>query len=496
MMQLGTTGKIMKTSVLAPLALAAALLPQGAAKAFDTVRGTEVRYQSYNGIEERCVRIDPFPGGDYAKSDLEDETRLCSHDFYDESLALCPKIWSTSAAVILYDLKGGPMEGKRRKFQEDACALGKLADQLAGDELARLKMTMNRAETSGTNSASALLYYHFSRGLGFTTRVPVSVWRSIDKEVMLGEVAESGVEASAYDSRLKNVNAAWRTLVQGIKDPASYTDPFYGTADEFLTADGKQVYGVFYRKSGDSYGPIMNAEGDAGENGEGYEGFRRIPAYVALTTGAPLEQAIARGLAEGRYEATEDEDKPGTISAPQMAFWMRELSETLLIDFMMGQQDRLSNIEYVPYWYWLENGREKHVRTKDGKPGDGKVPADAIFLRRTRLNDNDAAARVQYDNWTRKMGLLEPIRHFDAGVYRRLMALDADFQGDGPARTWLAQSFGLSAEQVAMIVDNTRAAAAILRATCERGEMIFDLDPTAFLETGRADAVQQPCSGS
>jgi len=485
----------MKTPFAGTLA-SLALLPLTPALAFDTVKGTETRFTSYNGVEERCVQIAPVPDGAYDKSDLKDETRLCSVDFYDEAVALCPKIWSTSLAIVAYDISEGPMQGKRAKFQEEVCATGKLAKEFAKDDLARLKTTMNRETTSATHSAAALLYYHFSRALGLTTKVPAAVWRSVDKDVMLNEVALSGAEFTAYDTRMAKNHAAWQTLVDTIRNPAGYDDPFYGTSADLLTADGRQIYGVFYKGSGDEYGPIMNAGGDAGENGEGYAGFRKVPAYVALTTPAPLTDAIARGLAEGTDDPTQEEDTAANITPRQMAYWMRELSEVVLVDFMLGQQDRLSNIEYVPYWYWLKDGKAERVRTKDGKPGEGDVPADAMLIRRTRLNDNDAAGRPEYDNWTRKLGLLEELRHFDAGVYRRLMAMAADFQAKGPTYVWLSESFGLGPDQVAMIADNTSAAAAILRATCERGELSFDLDPDTFFEAGSVTPAHQPCDGS
>jgi hypothetical protein len=354
---------------------------------------------------------------------------------------------------------------------------------------------MNREGTSATNSAAALLYYHLSRGLGTAVTVPPAVWRSVDAQVMLNEVALGGLETSTYDTRLAKNHAAWAALVALIGDPAGYDDSFYGHPDEILTADGRQVYGCFYRKSGDEYGPVINAGGDAGPDGGGYAGFRKVPAFVALTTAAPLPEAIARGLAEGVDDPSSPEDSAAGISAAQMAYWMRELSEMLLLDHMLGQQDRLSNIEYVAYWYWVKDGKVERLRSKDGKPGEGEVPADALMIRRTRLNDNDAAARTQYDNWTRRLGLLQELRHFDAGVYRRLQAMAADLQENGPVRQWLDGSFGLSPEQAAMIADNTVSAAAILRGACDRGELAFDLDPDGFLATGKVTPETPACDG-
>ena len=58
--------------------------------------------------------------------------------------------------------------------------------------------------------------------------------------------------------------------------------------------------------------------------------------------------------------------------------------------------------------------------------------------------------------------MLEKLRHFDGGVYHRLMALDADLQSQGPIYQWVATSLGLDERQVRQIVNNTRLAAGIL----------------------------------
>lgn len=62
---------------------------------------------------------------------------------------------------------------------------------------------------------------------------------------------------------------------------------------------------------------------------------------------------------------------PKDVSAPQMVFWMTELTEITLLDFIFNQQDRIGNIDYLAYWYWLENGQVHRV-----KAHDKNIPAD------------------------------------------------------------------------------------------------------------------------
>lgn len=64
-------------------------------------------------------------------------------------MALCPKTWSTSAAVMVYDIKDSGLAPET--YESQRCATRE------GHE--RLAMTMNQRNTSGTMSSSALMYY-------------------------------------------------------------------------------------------------------------------------------------------------------------------------------------------------------------------------------------------------------------------------------------------------------------------------------------------------
>ena len=78
-------------------------------------------------------------GGNYDKDDIKEEMDLCEIDFYSRDVALCPKIWSTSAAVVVYDLSSGPFEEERLRFQETICEGGKIAKYLTDGVLGKRK---------------------------------------------------------------------------------------------------------------------------------------------------------------------------------------------------------------------------------------------------------------------------------------------------------------------------------------------------------------------
>ena len=458
------------------LIFAAFVIPT-AVVASDAVQGVATVYQSPNGVTERCVRITPLPGAEYSTDDLDDEAAFCSINFYAADVALCPKTWSTSPGMMVYDISEGPYANDRAAFERNACKEGKSAKDLAKDNLAKFKVTMNQKGTSGTFAPSSLLYYHFSRHFDMTVKVPVAVWRSMDKERHATEVAKPGLAISGNHARMNH--EGWRWLVESEANPARYSP-----TDDLFTADRSSIYGVMVLSPGHRYGSEINGTRRSGWGKGQNRDFQETPAFLALRTKAPLRDAIARGLSEGRKDSTISKDLGPDVSEEQMVYWMRELSEIVLLDFIFSQQDRVGNIDFTPYYYWAEAGDLEHKKAKHHEAGDGTVPADAQLIRRTNLNDNDAGGRVQYANFAKSTQMLEKLRHFDAGVYRKLMALDADLQSQGPIYQWTANSLGLSDGEVSQVVKNTRLATGILQESCRRGDLIFDLNPKSFFLTG------------
>lgn len=478
-------------SILKNTLAMALILGSGPAIASDAVLGTQTTFQSPNGIAERCVRIATVPGGVYDDDDLDLEAEYCSIDLYAAETAMCPKTWSTSPGTMIYDISEGPYAGNRAEFERNACKEAKSAENLAKDARAKFKPTMNAKGTSGTFSTSPLLYYHFSRYFDMTVKVPVSVWRSIDARAHLGDVARAGLSLSSGKNSGRMNHAGWEALVNAEENPGSYKP-----TDDLFTADRSQIYGILTDSPGHRYGSEINGTRVSGWGKGQNEDFQKTPAFLALRSDKPLLDAIGHGLAEGRKDRQIAKDLGSSVPPQQMVYWMTELTEIVLLDFIFSQQDRVGNIDFTPYYYWLESGKLKHKKAKHHEPDDGSVPPESILLRRTNLNDNDAGGRVQYANFAKSTQMLEKIRHMNAGTYRKLIALNADLQGGGPIYQWLAASFGLGGQEIAQVVTNTGVAAGILRDSCDADRLIFDLEPKQFFETGRVEPSEIACDGS
>ncbi|WP_209599158.1 hypothetical protein [Ruegeria sp. HKCCSP351] len=457
--------------------------------ASDDVLGEATTFESPNGVTERCIRIEKVPTGAYQKSDLEEETAYCEIDFYASEIAICPKTWSTSPGMAVYDISEGPYVGKRSEFERNACKEGKAAKDLAKDRVAKLKSTMNQKGTSGTFSTSSLLYYHFSRYFDATVKVPVAVWRSMDARTHFSEVAEPGLAISGGSHGGRMNHEGWRVFAAADADPNSYQP-----TDDLFTSDRTQIYGVLLDSPGHRYGSEINGTRKSGWGKGQNRDFQETPAFLALRSSKPLPEAIAEGVKEGRKDRQINKDLGPDVSDQQMTFWMQELTEIVLLDFIFSQQDRVGNIDFTPYWYWVEDGELKRKKAKHHEPNDGDVPAEALLIRRSNLNDNDAGGRVAYANFAKSTQMLEKMRHFSPSTYRRLVSLNNDLKSQGPVYGWLSQSLGLSDRQIAQVVKNTQLATSILQDNCSNGDLMFDLNPVAFFLRNDTEVEAVDCS--
>jgi hypothetical protein len=477
----------MLTTRRAVLSVLLAAAP-GIVLATDKVAGDRHVFRSPNGVTETCVALARMPGGVYSDEDQAQERALCGIDIYDRHVAVCPKLKSTSPGTFVYALTRGGYAGDQRGFEAKVCPRGDIVAPEADGPPAGFKVTMNAKGTSGTFATASLLYYHFARYLDASVRVPVSVYRSIDRKAHDQRVTQRGLALSAGKRPLAMNHAAWQALDAVEQNPAAYPE-----ADELFTADRTRVQGVLQHVSGKRYGPELNGTRKSGW-GEGQNrDFQETAPFLALRSEQPLEAAIAEGLAKAQRDPALKKAMKDGVSKQQIAYWMQDLTEITLLDYVFSQQDRIGNIDYLPYWHWVDGGKVRTAKAQDGSPPAEAVGKDPQLLRRTWLNDNDAGGKVKYANFTKKTGMLEKVRHYHPETYRRLIALDKDFTAKGKLYAYLRDTFGLTEVQLALAVEGTHEAAAILKAGCKSGRLRFDLDPDAYLATGKAVAHTVDC---
>ncbi len=420
--------KVLLSTLLALTSLH--LSPRANAQAADVsipmVRNVK-RLQTPNpNIKEVCSVAARLPIGKYSNGDLKDEEKLCSIDFYSPSVALCPKVWSTSPGTIVHEVPEGMTQA-----EAEASHCGK---DNSLDTLGKFKQTMNQPGTSGTFSMSSIMYYHLSRALDTEVTVPVAVFRTMDKKAHYNRVTK---KAKPSPNAKMNV-AGWKHM------ELAETTANYNAAADILTPNGTQIYGVLLRDKGNRYGAEFNGTREGAWGVEQSEDFEETPAYFALRSTKPLEQALSEGYDNAIKNPTMRKAIPVEPSRFQMKLWMNEASEIAVMDHIMSQQDRIGNIDYTWAWVYSENGVLKHKKVdsvyKDyslAKKGNIKVPAEiAAFkpelVQRTSIGDNDAGGLIQYATFARKAAMVDDLRHIDKNLYARVQQLADDFRSEGP----------------------------------------------------------------
>jgi hypothetical protein len=89
-----------------------------------------------------------------------------------------------------------------------------------------------------------------------------------------------------------------------------------------------------------------------------------------------------------------------------------DLTNIVLLDFILSQQDRVGNIDYTEHWYWVENGE---MKSRKAVPhGDETEPsarrrdeAEAHPSERQRRG-----RRVEYANFAKSTGMLDDLTTF------------------------------------------------------------------------------------
>ena len=318
--------------------------------------------------------------------------------------------------------------------------------------------------------------------------MPVSVYRTVDKDAHRRRVVEPALRYTARQGSLRMLHAGWRHM-HDITNPA-------GTApgnDEALTPDRQQLFGVLIYTDGIRYGPAVNGTRAGGWGAGQVRSMQKTPVFLALRQPKALREAIREGIQLARRDPAINKAIGSSPSDVQMSFWMRELSEIALLDFILGQQDRVGNIDYAEHWYWVKDGKVENRRAANRTAPRDLAPYRPVLLKRTWLNDNDAGVRSSYSDFAKQTGMLEGLSHFSATTYRQLIRLDGDLQARGELYRHLAANYALEAKELQLIAGRTRDAAALLRRACQEKRLRFDLEPEEFLLSGSVRSATPEC---
>lgn len=373
-------------------------------------------YAAPDGTKEICVVPQHLAGGDYKKGDADDEKELCGYDFYN-NVKISPKTVSTNPGTDIEDAKG--------------------------KTLAKFKQSITCSYTP-----SILGYYHLSRALGGVGDVKPAVVRTIDLE-QHKKISAAGVRATAGQGL---INTLWKQYATWESNPSN---PKY--KDLLFTSDLGEIYGALQVNP---RGEVKYKEINVRAAGDDISArFRQTSAWAQVTSGGSA-RSLGKNLA----------------SFAQPVQLMRDISDMVLIDTLMSQQDRYGNIHAVDYYYYVNSktGKVEKVKQSKVEMGEAQKPAGAVAVRKMLLKDNDCG--VVKTNVALRAHMLESLRHMSPKTYKALRWLNQNFGPNMDAPKFFVREALFTQRDLDMLRANLKDADAKLHSACTSGKLLLDLD--------------------
>lgn len=371
-----------------------------------------------------------IPGGEYSQTDIEQEKAYCRFQSGSHNMTICPKTNSTSAGLnYVFDASCY----KPKKW------FGSL----------KFYHSQTPSQTAGSlvNPSGLAAYYHFARLIRAHAYVPPTIFVRI-----------TGRDADILLENAKNPPAG-RSSPSG-KSWLTTADTIARRSGRILDADGATLVGAFVnRKSDGEFGDAILSKRKAAWGKPQHAEWGRIPAFEGLRSRGDFGQAVEAAMNAARAGGFSDPGLLGPGARKQMAFWMAEMLDVVILDYLLGQQDRVGNLAYI----------EKNY---NGLP-----------LRQTLLADNDGS--LDGGEVVKAASILDGIEHFTPAQATGIMDLAAAVttrQGD--LWRFITTEMRMVQPDVKRITTNTQALAGKLRALCAAGKLKLDVNPEEYFRRG------------
>ncbi len=163
---------------------------------------------------------------------------------------------------------------------------------------------------------------------------------------------------------------------------------------------------------------------------------------------------------------------------------MRDMSEMILLDYLMAQSDRLTggNISDYATIYYQDQGQIKNTRKAD------KVPAGATAVTIKKLTIVDTDAGLLNQNVFEQKGYLNRISHMHPDTFARLVDFAQRWKVDPSVKAFFHEECTFSNSQLARFEKYLLNAATVLQSRKDRGQLRLDLSLDDFFGTPRSSS--------
>jgi len=423
--------------------------------------------------QETCIVANHLTFATYRKSDEGKEHELCKYNFYESSgttdasgaVVVCPKTSSTSAGVLLYNIPEGHTKSDLESTAMCLMLESKSHPKSDVKEIAKFKQTDD--DRTCTSSSSILGYYHVSRALGDIAQIAPAVIRTMDFD-QHGKIVNQALSI-AIVARNRALKKSWTNFTA--YKSGSGTNP-----ESLFTVDNTQIFGALIAKD---HGTTPYKEWIT-DTGSSQTNVGAVSSYKDVANPQPAAKIIG--------------SRSFNQATAQRLLAMRDMTEMLLIDSLMQQNDRTSggNIDASTEVVY-QDGSE--FRTD--KTGKNVPPGQPQFsVKRLHLVDNDCGL-IEGPGLFVKQGLLDKLNHIHPKTYIKLMQFANEWEKDPSVKAFFRSEALFSSAQIGAFEKILLRTRDNLRTKCKQSDHFLDLDINDYFsgkepDKGLCDADSPP----
>jgi len=400
-------------------------------------RGSQIVQISTSGATEICVIPKKYPNAKYSDRDVKKEQELCSLGGV-EPVALCPKLVSTNPAVEFFSIPDGMTAAE---VEAKTCEVN------GAKKLAKYK-----ASTSCSYAPSILSYYHISRILGDVLQVPPAVIRTMDlsKHKSIGDKALHKVKAGSLLSQ------TWSGYMANLKAGSQSSK-----RDLLMTSDFTQSYAALQLnpRREDRYSEMFFGGKDTSERAVIFG--NRSPIYALLKDHRDLRDLVNNNF---------------NLANAQKVLQMEEVSELIIMDTILNQQDRFGNVHFTTKYLYKDPNDAQNIKSESSMSPEDIRARGAVLVKSMMLKDNDCG--VTKTNVVKNAKLADGLAHMNPKTYARLMRFNSEISTDA-ARTFFKEETLMTDADLKSITANLNGLAQMLKKKCQAGTLKLDLDMDA-----------------
>jgi hypothetical protein len=357
--------------------------------------------------------------------------------------------------VLLYDIPDGHTKSELQSTSTCLSLEAKNRPPSRVKEIAKFKQTDD--DRTCTSTSSILGYYHVSRALGDIAQIAPAVIRTMDFD-QHGKVVDQALSIVKV-TRNGALRKSWSNFTAfksgSSKSPAS-----------LFTIDNSQIFGALISKDHGTT-PYKEWITDAGSS---QTNIGAVSAFRDVTN----PQSAAKIIGSQSF----------TQFTAQSLLAMRDMSEMLLIDTLMQQNDRTSGGNIVASTEVIYQDGSEFKTDKTAKNVPTGLPQ--FTVKRLHLVDNDCGL-IEGPGGIVKQGYLGKVNHMHPKTYVRLMQFASKWENDPSVKTFFQTEALFSPAQISFFDGILLKTRDTLRAKCKQSDHFLDLDIDDYFNGKESD---------